>query len=45
LSCNTVLRLPVELFVPNTFSYITSFTHKVQCRCLLLLDLTVADNI
>ena len=44
LSCNTVLRLPVDKFVPNAFSYITSFTHKAQCRCLLLVDLTVADN-
>ena len=34
LSCSTVLRLPVELFVPNAFSYITWFTHIAQCRCL-----------
>ena len=45
LSCNTVLRLPVYKFVPNAFSYITSFTHKAQCRYVLLVDLTVADNI
>ena len=45
LSCNTVLRLPVDKFVPNASSYITSFTHKAQCRCLMLVDLTVADNI
>ena len=45
LSCNTVLRLPVEWFVPNAFSYITSFTHKAQCICLPPVDLTVADNI
>ena len=45
LSCNTVLRLPVDKFLPSAFSYITSFTYKAQCRCLLLIDLTVADNI
>jgi len=45
LSCNTVVRLPVERFVPNTLSYITSFTHNPQCRYLLVFDLTVADNI
>ena len=45
LSCNTVLRLPVERVVPNALSYITSFTHKAQCRYLPTADLTVADNI
>ena len=45
LSCNKVLRLPVDKFVPNALSYITSFTHKAQCRCLPRVDLTVADNI
>ena len=45
LSCSRVLRLPVERFVPNALSYITSFTHKAQCRYLPRVDLTVADNI
>jgi hypothetical protein len=44
LSCNTVLRLPVDKFLPSAFSFITSFTHNAQCRCLPPLDLTVAFN-
>ena len=45
LSCNTVFRLPVEKFIPNSLPDITSFTKKSQLRLLPLVDITVADNI